>query len=89
MAPRWFQHEDVPYDTMWEDAGHWLPTMLKGERNGEVMFDCVECRKGWEGGIERRAEKWVRVEEDHGGREGVMREMALRWVEGARGVVRN
>ncbi len=30
MLPRWFAHEDIPYDTMWPDDRIWLPYVLKG-----------------------------------------------------------
>lgn len=32
MLPRWFAVDEVPYDAMWDDARHWLPRVLTGER---------------------------------------------------------
>jgi 8-oxo-dGTP pyrophosphatase MutT (NUDIX family) len=30
MRPEWFRIEEVPYDRMWQDDGHWLPLVLAG-----------------------------------------------------------
>jgi 8-oxo-dGTP pyrophosphatase MutT (NUDIX family) len=30
MRPEWFLIEEIPYDRMWEDDGHWLPLVLDG-----------------------------------------------------------
>lgn len=32
MAPRWFKHAAIPYETMWEDDRHWLPHVLDGKK---------------------------------------------------------
>jgi 8-oxo-dGTP diphosphatase len=32
MAPVWFSVGEVPYEHMWQDAAHWLPRILAGER---------------------------------------------------------
>jgi 8-oxo-dGTP diphosphatase len=32
MRPRWFAMDEIPYDAMWDDARHWLPRVLAGER---------------------------------------------------------
>jgi mutator protein MutT len=32
MAPEWFQHADIPYDTMWQDDRLWLPHVLDGKK---------------------------------------------------------
>lgn len=30
MRPKWFPIEEIPYDRMWQDDGHWLPLVLTG-----------------------------------------------------------
>ena len=30
MAPAWFPLDGIPYDRMWQDDAHWLPTVLAG-----------------------------------------------------------
>lgn len=38
--PEWFHVDDVPYDRMWEDDRHWLPSLLDGRTvAGEFRFD--------------------------------------------------
>jgi 8-oxo-dGTP diphosphatase len=37
MAPRWYAHADVPYESMWPDDVFWLPGLLAG-RNFEGWF---------------------------------------------------
>lgn len=32
MAPEWFAHADIPYDTMWQDDKLWLPHVLDGKK---------------------------------------------------------
>jgi mutator protein MutT len=32
MAPQWFHHTNIPYDTMWPDDRLWLPHVLDGRR---------------------------------------------------------
>ena len=40
MAPKWFKHEDLPYNAMWSDAIHWMPNILMGEKlYAEFYFD--------------------------------------------------
>jgi 8-oxo-dGTP diphosphatase len=34
MIPQWFRLEEIPYRQMWEDARHWLPLVLLGEKFG-------------------------------------------------------
>ena len=31
MLPKWFDIEDIPYDTMWEDDKEWLPRFIAWE----------------------------------------------------------
>lgn len=30
MLPKWLTPEEIPYDSMWSDAIHWLPKVLEG-----------------------------------------------------------
>lgn len=32
VSPEWFPVTDLPLDRMWDDAKHWLPRVLAGER---------------------------------------------------------
>ncbi len=32
MKPCWFRTADIPYDSMWQDAHHWLPLILTGTK---------------------------------------------------------
>lgn len=32
IRPQWFPVAALPYDRMWQDASHWLPRVLAGER---------------------------------------------------------
>lgn len=32
MIPVWFSVNEIPYEQMWQDAVHWLPRILAGER---------------------------------------------------------
>lgn len=32
VRPQWFAVEDIPYGLMWDDARHWLPLALSGEK---------------------------------------------------------
>ncbi len=32
MSPEWFRVDDLPFDDMWQDGRHWLPSILAGER---------------------------------------------------------
>lgn len=32
MAPQWFDINDIPYDTMWQDDILWLPAVLHGNK---------------------------------------------------------
>ena len=40
IKPAWFHLTHVPYDTMWDDAHYWLPSIFAGQRiEGEFVFD--------------------------------------------------
>ncbi len=40
MKPEWFQEEDIPYESMWEDDPYWLPRMIQWEQiQSEAIFD--------------------------------------------------
>jgi hypothetical protein len=86
MAPKYFQYDDVPYHQMWDESKYWIPAVLKGEREGQMVFHYVQFGDLWEG-ITARIEKWLAVDDNHGGKEGVIGRQALEWVEGVRGVV--
>ena len=88
MKPEWFALGKVPYGRMWEESKFWLPPVLRGEREGEIVFHHVEFSDEWDG-ITRRVEEWVGLEDGHGGREGGVGKQALGWVERVRGVVRD
>ena len=32
MKPIWSMINEIPFESMWDDASHWLPLVLKGER---------------------------------------------------------
>uniref|UniRef100_A0A2A4JT84 Oxidized purine nucleoside triphosphate hydrolase n=1 Tax=Heliothis virescens TaxID=7102 RepID=A0A2A4JT84_HELVI len=32
MRPKWFRHEDIPFDDMWLDDKLWFPYMLQGKK---------------------------------------------------------
>ena len=32
MVPAWFAMDGIPFGRMWQDAAHWLPLILAGER---------------------------------------------------------
>lgn len=38
LDPEWFALDDVPYESMWDDAKHWLPEVLTG---GQVSREFV------------------------------------------------
>ena len=39
MIPQWFPIEEIPYNQMWDDARHWLPLVLSGEKfRGNFIF---------------------------------------------------
>ncbi|MBS3081942.1 8-oxo-dGTP diphosphatase [Candidatus Pacearchaeota archaeon] len=39
MSPHWFNLEEIPYSSMWDDDKHWLPLVLEGKKfNGYFIF---------------------------------------------------
>ena len=56
VVPVWFPFDSVPYKNMWQDAVHWLPRILAGERisarftfqNDNETLDDVEMEP-WDG----------------------------------------
>jgi len=39
-TPFWCKIDEIPYDNMWADDEHWLPTMLAGKKfSGYFVFD--------------------------------------------------
>jgi 8-oxo-dGTP pyrophosphatase MutT (NUDIX family) len=40
MKPRWFDINEIPYDTMWSDDIYWLPPVLQGKHlQGKFVFN--------------------------------------------------
>lgn len=31
MQPKWFRDDQMPFDEMWQDDRHWIPTFLQGK----------------------------------------------------------
>lgn len=47
-TPIWYDVDAIPYDEMWEDDIHWLPTMIAGKRfYGRFLFDGDKMLDGW------------------------------------------
>src|SRR3989344_8511009 len=39
MLPKWFAHNEIPFDQMWPDDRYWLPLFLAGKNfKGEFIF---------------------------------------------------
>ena len=39
MKPQWFDHDKIPFDSMWADDPHWVPHLLEGKNfNAEFKF---------------------------------------------------
>ena len=32
MMPKWYSHDEVPFEDMWQDDKHWLPMVLAGKK---------------------------------------------------------
>jgi 8-oxo-dGTP diphosphatase len=43
VAPRWFGEHDLPLSLMWDDAKHWLPLVLAGERVDPLITFAADC----------------------------------------------
>ncbi len=44
MKPAWFRTDSIPYDEMWSDDMHWIPTFLAGKRfKGRFLFDASDA----------------------------------------------
>ncbi|MBD3362236.1 NUDIX domain-containing protein [Candidatus Dojkabacteria bacterium] len=40
MKPRWFEVDEIPYYSMWDDDKHWLPLVLnKKKLTGKFLFN--------------------------------------------------
>jgi len=47
-VPIWYNVDQIPYDEMWEDDIHWLPTMIQGDRfYGRFLFEDDKMLDGW------------------------------------------
>lgn len=39
MAPQWYRHDEIPFNSMWADDKHWLPAVLSGKKvEGKFYF---------------------------------------------------
>lgn len=46
--PLWYDVQQIPYDEMWADDIHWIPTMLDGRYfYGRFLFDGDHMLDGW------------------------------------------
>jgi 8-oxo-dGTP diphosphatase len=43
IAPEWFPLTRLPHDRMWDDAKHWLPRVLAGERVRATFTYADDC----------------------------------------------
>lgn len=43
IIPRWFPASALPLDRMWDDARHWLPRVLTGERIRATFSYADDC----------------------------------------------
>jgi 8-oxo-dGTP diphosphatase len=43
IKPQWFPVADLPFDRMWDDARHWLPRVLAGERLTATFRYAPDC----------------------------------------------
>lgn len=43
IRPRWFPVAALPFDRMWDDAPHWLPRVLAGERLVAIFSYAPDC----------------------------------------------
>jgi 8-oxo-dGTP diphosphatase len=43
IMPRWFPVSELPLDRMWDDARHWLPRVLAGERISAAFTYADDC----------------------------------------------
>jgi 8-oxo-dGTP diphosphatase len=44
IAPQWFPTGDLPLDQMWDDARHWLPRVLAGQRVHATFTYADDCK---------------------------------------------
>lgn len=55
MAPKWFNRNEIPYKSMWDDDQYWLPLILDGKKlnatfifrpeNGENIVDYKDIKE--------------------------------------------
>jgi mutator protein MutT len=39
MMPKWYSHNEVPFESMWQDDKYWLPSVLAGKKiEGKFNF---------------------------------------------------
>jgi 8-oxo-dGTP diphosphatase len=44
IRPKWFFRTALPLDRMWDDAKHWLPRVLDGERLRATFTYAADCQ---------------------------------------------
>ena len=43
MSPKWFNINEIPFNSMWQDDKHWLPLFLENKKfRGRFVFDNLD-----------------------------------------------
>jgi 8-oxo-dGTP diphosphatase len=43
VSPQWFAEDELPFGLMWDDAKHWLPAVLAGQRVDVTITFAEDC----------------------------------------------